>query len=195
MKMILATGWRTRVSGVDRRPSGAGFTLIELVLVMLLLAVVLAFAVPSLTRFTTQRTLEDETTRFLALTRFARNEAMSVGLPIVLWIDSQDQQYGIEALMGGEPREGRLFEHALHPELSLTVVEGLLSQDALIRMVFMPDGTMGEMSPVTIQLADREENRLYVTRSENGLTFEILRPSEYALRLEQRQRTTAAVPR
>lgn len=195
MKMTLATGWRTNGSGVDPRASGAGFTLIELVLVMLLLAVVLAFAVPSLTRFTTQRTLEDETTRFLALTRFARNEAMSVGLPIVLWIDPQNQRYGLEALMGVEPRAGRLFDHALHPDLSLQVVEGMISQDALIRMVFMPDGTLGEMSPVTIQLQDREENRLYVTRSENGLTFEILRPNEYALRLEQRQRTDATVPR
>ena len=97
--------------------------------------------------------------------------------------------------MGVQPREGRLFDHALHPDLSLRVTEGLVSQDRLIRIVFMPDGALGEMSPITLQMEDEEGNDLFVTRSENGLTFEILRQSEYALRLEQQQRQDIEVPR
>lgn len=188
--MTLATGYSIRDNAGRTTGPRAGFTLVELVLVMLLLAVVLAYAAPTLSRFTDQRTLEDETTRFLALTRFARNEAVSLGLPIVLWIDPLSQRYGLDALLLLEPRAGRLFDHALHPKLTLSVVETSTRIDTVIRLTFLPDGTLGDSTPVTLQLEDVRGHRLYVTRSENGLTFEILREQDYVLRLEQTLRTT-----
>lgn len=187
--MTLATGLRLRTGAARFRPGKTGFTLVELVLVMLLLAVVLAFAAPSLSRFTTQRTLEDETNRFLSLIRFARSEATSVGMPMMLWIDPQAQRYGMEPLTGYPPREDRLFDHELHRDITLLVDESPFSPGGVIRLVFMPDGTLGDDTPITVVLEDKDENHLYVTRSENGLTYEILRPNDYALRREQELRT------
>lgn len=185
----MATGSRLRPSAARLRRDGAGFTLVELVLVMLLLAVVLAFAVPSLSRFTGQRTLEDETARFLSLIRFARSEATSVGLPMMLWIDPQAQRYGMQTLTGYPPYEDRVFEHELHRDITLLMDGARGLSSGMIHLVFMPDGTVGDSTPVSIVLEDKDENRLYVTRSENGLSYEILRPDDYALRLEQELRS------
>lgn len=187
----MATGSRPSPSAASLRRGGAGFTLVELVLVMLLLAVVLAFAVPSLSRFTGARVLEDETARFLSLIRFARSEAASVGMPMMLWIDPQTQRYGMQSLTGYPPLEGRLFDHALHRDITLSVDEGLRATSGVIDLVFMPDGTTGDSTPVTIALEDKDEHRLYVTRAESGLSYEILRPEDYALRREQELRSQA----
>ncbi|MCP5521830.1 MAG: GspH/FimT family protein [Verrucomicrobiales bacterium] len=191
----MATGCRQKLSAVRLRHRKAGFTLVELVLVMLLLAVVLAFAVPSLSRFTGQRVLEDETNRFLSLIRFARSEAASVGLPMMLWIDPQAQRYGIEPLTGYPPREDSLFDHELHRDITLKVDESPYSTGSQIQLVFLPDGTLGDQTPVTVVLEDQDEHRLYVSRSENGLTYEILRPDDYALRREQELRTQTSMRR
>ena len=53
-----------------RARSAEGFTLVELIIVMTLLAIVAALSVPSLSRSMRQRNLDEEATRLLALTEY-----------------------------------------------------------------------------------------------------------------------------
>src|SRR5688572_21325907 len=79
-----------------RRSKGA-FTLIELILVMALLAIILAVSAPSLSRFFKGRGLESEAQRFMALTRHAQSRAVSEGVPMVLWLETKQRLYGLNA--------------------------------------------------------------------------------------------------
>jgi len=176
---------------------GAGFTLVELLLVMLLLAVVLAYAAPSLSRFTNRRTLEDEAARLLALIRYAQTEAVTSGWPETVWLDPQEGCYGLEPPPGQSAdraeAEDRFTDHRLPRHLRLTTVDSPAGGgEPRPRMVFHPDGTLGEGAPEMLILEDtRADERLYVVRSENELTYEILTPRAYAMRLEQRSRAAA----
>ncbi len=78
-------------------PPRAGFTLIELILVMAMLLTVLSLAAPSLARFFRGRGLDSEATRFLALIRHAQSRAVSEGVPMVVWLDPENRLYGLEA--------------------------------------------------------------------------------------------------
>src|SRR5262249_21799177 len=73
-----------------------GFTLIELMLVMALLAVVLAVSAPSLSKFFKGRTLDSEARRFVSLTRYGQSRAVSEGVPMMLWIDPKERTYGLQ---------------------------------------------------------------------------------------------------
>ena len=64
--------------------SRAAFTLVELLLIMALLVVVLAVAAPMLSSSMRGHGLNGEAVRFVALTEFARSEAISQGVPMVL---------------------------------------------------------------------------------------------------------------
>ena len=70
---------------------GGGFTLVELILVMVLLAIVIAVAAPSLSQFFHSRSLESEAQRFMALTRAAQARAVSEGVPMVVWLATQER--------------------------------------------------------------------------------------------------------
>jgi prepilin-type N-terminal cleavage/methylation domain-containing protein len=67
----------------------AAFTLIELILVMALLAT--SWRLPRrLSRVPyADRNLRQEAARFVALTEFARSEAISRGIPMIVWVDSR----------------------------------------------------------------------------------------------------------
>ena len=75
------------LTSTDNSQKPAAFTLIELVLVMVLLATLLAISAPTLSRSFKGRALEQEAVRLLAATVYAREEAVSQSLPMTLWID------------------------------------------------------------------------------------------------------------
>jgi len=74
-----------------------GFTLIEIILVLAVLATVLAVSAPSLGRFFRGRSLDSEAHRLLALTRHAQDRAVSEGIPMILWLDLDARRYGLLA--------------------------------------------------------------------------------------------------
>src|SRR5437773_1580616 len=74
----------------------AAFTLIELILVMALLSIVLAFAAPALSSFFRGRTIDSEARRLVSLIRYGQSRAVSEGVPIILWIDARKNTYGLQ---------------------------------------------------------------------------------------------------
>src|SRR6478736_3193315 len=79
---------------MKQRRSAPAFTLVELIIVMGLLALVAALAVPSLSGSTRQRTLNDEAMRFLSLVEYCRSEAIPQGVQRPSWIDPKVKTSG-----------------------------------------------------------------------------------------------------
>ena len=83
-----------------------GFTLLELILVMVILSTVLAMAAPSLRGFFASRKTHDTAAQILALTQFARSQAISEGIVYRLNFDTRQRTYWLTAQQaGGEPED------------------------------------------------------------------------------------------
>src|SRR4051812_384981 len=80
----------------DLRPSGSqirrpanqrAFTLLELILVLVLLAITASLVGGNMGSFFRGRALSFEARRMLSLTHYAQSRAVSEGVPMVLWFD------------------------------------------------------------------------------------------------------------
>lgn len=173
--------------GRVRRSSLGGFTLIELILVMVILAVVVSVAAPSLSRFFRTRELESETMRFLALTRYGQSRAVSEGIPMMLWVDAETGEYGLQADTTFVAIDNRALTYQLEesvaveaelpmlsvPQNSWSLANQLVDQLPTIR--FTPDGYIAETSPerfLFTQTRD-EDNHAWVGLSQNRLQYEL----------------------
>jgi type II secretion system protein H len=131
-----------------------GFTLLELILVMVILSTVLAIAAPSLRGFFASRQMQDAAAQILALTQFARSQAVCEGTTYRLNFDAAEATYWLTSNQSGVFEElgvefGRVFELPKDTELELEDIE----QDGGERFIaFKPQGTV---SPGTIRLIDR----------------------------------------
>src|ERR1035438_5170187 len=99
-----------------------GFTLIELILVMALLASVISLTAPKLSRFFHGRTLDSEARRLLALTRSGQSRAVSEGTPMDLWVDAELGMFGLEAEPSYDTTDPKAVNFTLDGGLQLAVV-------------------------------------------------------------------------
>ena len=95
----------------------AGFTLIELMLVLVLLTIAISLVVPSLAKFFGGRDLDSEVHRFISLTHYAQSRAVSDGVPMILWVDPKAGTYGLEQETGYTDGDTKAVNY--------TVAEGL----------------------------------------------------------------------
>jgi prepilin-type N-terminal cleavage/methylation domain-containing protein len=143
----------------DRR---AGFTLLELILVMLILSTVLAMAAPSLRGFFGSRQLQDTAAQILSLTQLARSQAVSEGVIYRLNFNTQERAYWLSAWRKGSFKQpddsfGRTFTLPKDMILELDKLE----QDGPDMYVeFTPQGTV---TAGTIRLIARSGRTLEVT--------------------------------
>jgi type II secretion system protein H len=167
------------------RPALGGFTLIELVLVMAMLLIVLAVAFPSLREFFRGRNLDSEARRFLSLTRYGQSRAVSEGVPMLLWIDTKQGTYGLQAQSGFSDEDDKAVEYDLDKELeievSLPLATTTSSQKALISAVganlpairFTPDGFINQASPERVVIRQGKEDEIWISQNANRLKYEI----------------------
>ena len=159
------------------RATGA-FTLVELILVLGLLATLAAFAAPTLSRSFRGRTVEGEAERLLALNEYARNEAASSGVPVVVWADPDTRRYGAGAKAGYPADNLRSVEYTLHPDVSFdalnNVQPGQKGQGYNVAE-YAPDGTLDPASTDTVRLVDRFENSLAIAQTDDHYGYEIVR--------------------
>jgi type II secretion system protein H len=164
----------------------SAFTFIELVLVLCLLAVLCSLIIPQMKGFFHGRKLEYEAQRFLALTRYAQSRAVSEGVPMILWVDSQQRTYGLEAQNGYGLNETNQQQFTVDESLQVQVdrMAGPLTQSNLWTQVrvgiagrpelrFLPDGTISESSPNQIALRQSKVDVLFITETTNHLRYEI----------------------
>jgi len=150
-----------------------GFTLIELILVMTILAIAVSITAPALANFFRGRTLDSEARRLVGLTRQGQSRAVSEGVPVELWLDSAHNTYGLETEPSYEPTDAKAVNITMDNDLQLQVTslnpattvstsdvgtsmnpgsgaQVLSGHPSLPRIRFLPDGAVGESSPQLI---------------------------------------------
>ena len=175
-----------------------GFTLIELILVMALLTIVISLTAPKLSRFFHGRTLDSEARRLLALTRSGQSRAVSEGMPMDLWVDTEQGSFGLAAEPSYDANDPKAVDFELDSGLQLEVVIKAVmapvnavtmnrNQQASIASVqrvnlvraslptirFLPDGSIGEASPQKLHLTSTDGGSLWLAQSKDGLSYEI----------------------
>lgn len=169
-----------------------GFTLIELVLVMVILASVLGVAAPSLSRFFRGRNLDSEAQRLLSLTRHGAQRSIAEGIPMDLWFDIPNRRYGLRADPTWEEDDGYAAEFEIADDVDLELRQADLNSrtnssldirepvvaNGLPTLRFMPDGSFGPSSPEWMQLQGRrdtgeEQEKLWIAPGLNRLNYEL----------------------
>lgn len=72
-----------------------GFTLVELILVMALIVIAVSMIMPTMSKFFGGRSLDAEVKRFMSLMHYGQSRAVSEGVPMVLWVDTAHNSYGL----------------------------------------------------------------------------------------------------
>jgi type II secretion system protein H len=162
-------------SPVTRRQ--AGFTLIELILVLALLFIITSIAAPTMSRFIRGRALDSEAQRMMALMHAAQSRAVSEGAPMMLWLDEKNGAYGVEAETSGQNGDPKREELAADSTLRLSVpttgATALTTFKNLPAIRFMADGTVDEGSPPTLQLTDADGFTRWLIQTKLRTGYEI----------------------
>jgi prepilin-type N-terminal cleavage/methylation domain-containing protein len=177
-----------------KRPSGArnkfrapdrGFTLVELILVMALLVVAVSFVTPHLPGFFRGRTLRSEANQIISLTHQGQSRAVSGGVPMVLWFDTEKQKYGLEEEPGYTDKDPDAVEFTLDENLKIQVPEDDPSVSSpastqtdgphagMPQISFLPDGSIAETSPRTVRIVDTDGPTLSLTQTRDRNQYEL----------------------
>lgn len=148
----------------DRTHPGtdSGFTLLELILVMVILSTVLAMAAPSLSGFFGSRQTHDTAAQILALTQLARSQAISEGVVYRLSFDTTERKYWLTAQQAGtfEELETGLGQIFTLPKDMVMELDDVDQEDMDMFLQFTPQGTV---TAGTVRLIDRRGLALEVT--------------------------------
>jgi len=163
-----------------------GFTLLELILVMVILSTVLAMAAPSLRGFFASRQTHDTAAQILALTQLARSQAISEGIVYRLNFDTRERTYWLTAQQAGAFEKlqtgfGQIFTL---PKDMVMELEGVEEQDSEMFLAFTPQGTV---TAGTVRLIDRRGRALEVTCPTVTESFSIVEPKQSNGRYTSRQ--------
>ena len=169
-----------------RRNRGAGgFTLIELILVMLILAIGAALVAPRMGSFFRGRVLGSEAKRLLALVHQGQSRAIAEGVPVLLWINAQNSTYGLTVQSAYREDDGRPSVFTADSTVTLDTPAGatppisenddekLGLTDGLPAIRFTPDGFYDETSVRKIVLRSGDDPALEVGQTANRLGYEI----------------------
>jgi len=171
--MTSATGTTT-----DRAPRG-GFTLLELIAVLVLLSTVLAIAAPSLRGFARGRQTSDTAARMLALTRLAHSGAASWGCVHRLNFDQNAGEYWLTMQEGGafvavDGDHGRRYELPVGVSMKLDLPsESQAGTETYVE--FHPDG---RCDTGTVQLTGGQGEVYQLTCPSASEQFLIVQPEE-----------------
>lgn len=169
--MISLTGEQDRIMNMSRAQEG--FTLIELILVMAVLATVLALSAPTLSQFMTGRSLQEECRRFVALTQYGRSQAVSRSVPMELWISTETGEYGLKPIAGYEMEEEEPIEWHLEDKLSFQIASGNLSRNDQASIIFLPDGSISPESLERLIIRENEHRSMEIAQISYGLGYAI----------------------
>jgi prepilin-type N-terminal cleavage/methylation domain-containing protein len=177
--------------------SAAGFTLIELILVMAILTMAVSLTAPTLSNFFRGRALDAEARRLLAMTHGGQNRAVSEGIPMNLWIDADKKLVGLDAEPSYETVDPKAVEFEMDGGLQIEVSKAApaipvvtrlapgqaastasvprssLTHPSLPTIRFLPDGTIGDNSPQKIRLSGRDGASLWLAQTADKLSYEI----------------------
>ena len=158
--------------------NAGGFTLLELILVMVIISTLLAIASPSLQGFFASRRTDDAASNMLSLIKLARSLSISEGRIYRFNIDSEESSYRLTAAEKGIFTElnnefGRDF--MLPDDTSVELEKQDKNNAAEQYIEFYPEG---KSEPGTITLTDRRGDVIKILSSSPFELYHIEVPEE-----------------
>ncbi len=145
---------------------------------MALLVLLLALIAPSLSNSLRQHNLEQAAAQWLALTEYARDEAVSQSVPMTVWINPVNGQYGASPQAGYPASAGRSRDYHLAENLHFAQSNSIATADGIFTAaLFAPDGTLDTSSISGINILDRGNHSITVAQRTDGDGYEIVQPS------------------
>ncbi len=159
-----------------RLGSQSGFTMLELVLVMVIICTTLAMAAPSLRGFFASRRTQDAAAGIVALTKYARSQAAAEGRTYRLNLDADGGRYWLTAQRGGafvrlDTEPGRVFLLPRGTEANWETPDGT---EATGHANFYPDG---RADAVGITLTGQQGDKAKIECKAPALGFNVVDPN------------------
>lgn len=166
---------------------------------MALLVTLAAVIVPSLARSMRGRNLDGQADRLLALTEYGRDEAVSQGIPMVMWVDVDGSRFGVDTKpgYGSGAENARAREYTLEDDAHFDPVgQGMVSSvppagttaqgqttstaaggthGGVIVAEFAPDGTLDPGSLPSVRVVDRTGESLAISQTADAYGYEIVK--------------------
>ncbi len=155
-----------------------GFTLLELILVMVIISTLLAVASPSLQGFFSSRRTDDAASNMLSLIKLARSLSISEGRIYRFNIDSDESLYWLTAAEKGVYEKlntefGRSF---LLPDDTTVTLDKQTDGKSIEQYIeFYPEG---KAEPGTIKLTDMRGNTVEILSASPFEQYHIKNPEE-----------------
>ena len=149
--------------------------MIELIIVLVVLSVLLALVAPSLSTSFRARDLDAAGAQLLALTEYGRDEAISQSVPMDVWLNPQNGQYGVGPKTGFPGDTSRNKQYTLEPELHFdnTGTAPAGGTHSLTVAEFQADGTLDPSSNVSMHIVNRSRAGIFVTQTADGYGYEL----------------------
>jgi Tfp pilus assembly protein FimT len=162
--------------------------MVELVIVMTIMVIAIGVAAPSFKEFLRGRSQEDEARRFLSLTRYGLNRAVSEGLPVDLWINTKENKYGMAAARGYTETMTNVSNFIVDKDVQMMVSRApdmLTTQSnfwtpsfgrrsGLPVLRFQPDGFISDISPQAIRFLQGEYPEIWIVENSNHMRYDII---------------------
>ena len=121
----------------------------------------------------------------LAVTEYARDEAVSQGVPMVVWIDADTGHFGAKAMPGYEDSGARSKEFTLLEGLHFDTQENAGGAAALPGVAgetdaaeFTTDGTLDPSSQTSLRLVDRDNSAIEIAQTNDAWGYEIVKDTQ-----------------
>ena len=159
------------------RTSACSFTLLELVLVLAVISAALAIAAPAMRGWGRGSRLSDAGDQLLALTRWARSQAVAESRVYRLYVDAAAGRYWVAAQDGQEfvPLRSSLGQVFVLPNDLMIELTGLQTQAA--PMEFIEFHPTGRTQPARVRIALDGNNFLEIACESPADEFRLLVPS------------------
>ena len=145
---MVSTQFRDGGGRASRANRGAGFTLLELLVVLAVLGLVLALVPPLFTGTTAASVLKGAARELASAVRATRGEAIKANRETVFVLDVARREY----VIGGRARKGSVAESLT---LELVTAESERVDDSRAGIRFFPDGT-STGGRIAVSQGDRE---------------------------------------
>ncbi|WP_461537647.1 type II secretion system minor pseudopilin GspH [Spongorhabdus nitratireducens] len=147
----------------SRLPHSRGFTLLEIMLVLMLLGLSASLIIPSLPTGSGSAQLQEQADKFASLARAARQQALIEGRSLGIAVENKSHGYHFLSVEHGQWKkinQSRLFKAAALPDdISIAITPGDSFWQEAIELEQSDDHTLAEWTPVTFDLEPTENSQ------------------------------------